>query len=560
MFRKVVFTLSLIMVFAIYAGAEEITKVKSQISDVTVFLQGAQITRTAKVNVSAGISEFVFEGVSPYLNTTSIKAGGEGNFIIMGVKYNTAYVQPGAKKENPVPQSIINKLRRIQDSLTDLGFEIERLTYKQSAWTKEKNMLENNKLMNGQGKSDSLPLFMDAMDFYRKKIHEINDALLDLRKAMYNASNLKTKLQLRYNELNQYKQRLESENQIPAKHLYQIIVTVSSKYVTSGSIFVNYYVNNASWSPSYDLRADNTSDPVQLNYKAHILQNTGEDWDNVKLTLSTMNPNRSNDKPVLSTWYLRFYSPGVAVISTSRTSNFLLDVEEESKSESISKDGYNAGAVAKQPLDYMQQITNMANVEFRIDLNYNIPSDGKSHQVNVMEKDIPSTYRHYVVPKVDREAYLTARLTGWESLNLLPGQANIYFQNTFVGTATIDPNTIEDTLDISLGRDQGIAVDRKKLKDKEITKIIGQNKEKTITIEVTVRNKKSIPTEVTIQDQIPVSGDSEIKVFFDEQSLEGAIYNSNTGMLTWHEQLAPQETKKVVFTYVIRYPKEKIVQ
>ncbi len=180
--------------------------------------------------------------------------------------------------------------------------------------------------------------------------------------------------------------------------------------------------------------------------------------------------------------------------------------------------------------------------------------------VSIMEEDVSSTYKHYVVPKMDQEAFLVARMNGWEDLNLLPGNANVYFMNTFVGTTYIDPNTIEDTLDVVLGRDQSIACSRKKLKDKEKTKIIGANKEKTITIEITVRNKKNETVNITVEDQVPVSAETDIKVNFDPESVPGASYNKDTGALTWDLTIKPRETKTLTFTYKIKYPKDQRIQ
>jgi uncharacterized protein (TIGR02231 family) len=206
---------------------------------------------------------------------------------------------------------------------------------------------------------------------------------------------------------------------------------------------------------------------------------------------------------------------------------------------------------------YTKQVTNMTNVEFKIDLKYSIPSDSKSHQVIVMESDIASEFEHFAVPKLSTDAFLISRMSGWEELNLLPGQANIYFLNTFIGSTYIDPNTIEDTLNISLGRDPGIAISRKKLKDKESTEIIGNDRVKKITIELTVRNKKNQAVSMTVEDQVPISGEEGIKVFFNPEEIEGETYYKNSGKLSWDIKLGAKETKKIKFSYKIKYPKNK---
>lgn len=528
-------------------------EVKSKITEATVFLQGAQISRTANATIPAGTSELVFNGVSPHLNTNSIKAGGTGNIIIMGVRFNNEYVPPGTKKEDAVPKAIKQKIKQINDSLVDINFLIENLNYKQSAWNKEKNMLENNQAMN----TDSLPMFMSAMEFYRKKIHEINEALMDVKRKLYHANMQKTKLNARLQELNTYKSNLESENVVAAKSLYQIIVTVSAKYATTATVNIDYFVNNASWYASYDLRAENSTSPMNITYKAHITQNTGEDWENINLTLSTMNPKLSNAKPILNTWYLRYYVNQIMRSSGNAPQSNMDMPVSESREEDQSMKRNQASQLSSA---YTQQVINMANVEFNIDLKYTIPSDGKAHQVAIMEEEVASTYEHYVVPKVSQEAYLTALVSGWEDLSLLAGNANIYFMNTYVGATYIDPNTIEDTLNLTLGRDKSIAVSREKVKDEVDTKIIGQNKEKTITMKITIRNKKNEAVKITVEDQIPVSGEEDIKVNFDENKFDGSLYDKDTGKLEWEVELKARETKTIEFTYKIKYPKNKKIQ
>jgi len=555
----------IIILFALltmHAKADNEKTVKSKISAVTVFLQGAQVTRTAATNIAYGTSRIIFEGVSPYLQTNSIRASGKGNFIIMETQFYTKHVPPGNKKTNAIPASVERRILGISDSLTELVFEIEDFTLKQKAWKMEKNMLEKNKLMQGQSKTDSLQLFMAAMDFYRLKIHDINKSLMVVKKELFYVNKLKSNLQKRLNELNNYKRKLMSENVIPAKYLYQIIVTVSAKSATYGTVKVNYFVNNASWQPSYDLRADNTKSPVNLTYKAKITQNTAEDWNNVAITLSTMNPNRSNIKPVLRPWKLRYYVQRIVhrnnvKAQTLSVSNIYMPTNDVNNENLEVKKAFIGDRPSQISSAYTQQVTNMTNVEFKIDLKYSIPSDNKSHQVIVMESDIASEFEHFAVPKLSTDAFLISRMSGWEELNLLPGQANIYFLNTFIGSTYIDPNTIEDTLNISLGRDPGIAISRKKLKDKESTEIIGNDRVKKITIELTVRNKKNQAVSMTVEDQVPISGEEGIKVFFDPEEVEGETYYKNSGKLSWDIKLGPKETKKIKFSYKIKYPKNK---
>ncbi|MFO7722470.1 MAG: DUF4139 domain-containing protein [Bacteroidales bacterium] len=545
------------------ASANEPKKVSSKIDKVTVFLQGAQIMRSASVSIQPGTTDIIFEGVSPNLNTGSLQAGGRGSFVVMGVRYNTEYTPPGTKKENAVPASLMKKIEMTQDTLSQMDFETETLNYRLQAWTTEKNMLERNKLITGEGKTDSLALFIQAMEYYRKKIHEINEKIVEVKMEQKKMNRRRAEITVRLNELLNYKSQLERDNVTQESYSYQVIVTVSSKASASGTVTINYLVGNASWVPFYELRAENSSQPVNMHYKAHISQNTGEEWKDVKLTLSTMNPQRQHIKPTLVPWVLRYFQPQAqyGYIQSNAAiplSQGVIVTNAYTNDESVSTKAMKAPAQSLSA--YTQQTINFSNVEFDIELPYSIPSDGKSHQVTVLEEKIDAQYKHYIVPKMEQEVYLMARLTGWEKLNLLPGNANIYFLNTIIGSTQINPNTINDTLNIALGKDPGISVTRKKLKDKESTKVLSNNIEKEIIIEITVRNKKDEKAEIQIEDQIPVSAEEDVKVRFTKETLAGAELNENTGALTWNITMKPKESKTITFSYIISYPKDKNLQ
>jgi uncharacterized protein (TIGR02231 family) len=165
-----------------------------------------------------------------------------------------------------------------------------------------------------------------------------------------------------------------------------------------------------------------------------------------------------------------------------------------------------------------------------------------------------ATYEYSTAPKLDRDAFLVAMATGWEEFNLLPGEANIFFEGTFVGTSFIDPNSVKDTLSISMGRDKRVVVQRDKLKDFSTRRTIGSNQRDSYAWEISVRNTKSEIVQIVVEDQIPVSQNNQIEVTV--QDVGGAKYNKDTGKLTWALSLKTNETKKVVFKYEVKYPKD----
>jgi uncharacterized protein (TIGR02231 family) len=208
-------------------------------------------------------------------------------------------------------------------------------------------------------------------------------------------------------------------------------------------------------------------------------------------------------------------------------------------------------AISMVPNTVLQRATTM---EFSIDAPFSIPADGVAHSVSVNNHTIAATYKHYCTPKLDRDAFLYARTTGWEDLNLLPGEANVFFEGTYVGKSYLDLDQPHDTLDISLGRDKGVTVERVKRKTTNEKAVIGSKRTVSVGWDITVRNTKSVSVELELRDQYPLSPKSEIEVKLEDKG--GADVNDQTGMLTWKLTVAPKETKKLGFAYSVKFPKD----
>ncbi|HBF87300.1 MAG TPA: hypothetical protein DDX39_01570 [Bacteroidales bacterium] len=545
--------ISLLIPFTGIANNEK--KVESNVKNVTVFLNSAQVTRTANVNIEAGVNDLIFEGVSPYLNTKSIQARGTGKYIILDVQYRIKYPEPQATIVSTLPQQILRGIKLLEDSLSDLSFDIENIYNKKEVLNLEKNVLLQNKFM--QGNVDTIPELKDAMEYLRKQLNDINLELNKLNRQNYNLTKLQSRQQERLNELKAYNSHINPPKQESPK--YQIVVTVSSDYPAQGKITLEYMVNNAGWSPEYDIRAEGTDKPINLVYKANVYQNSGEDWDNVNLKLSTITPNLSNNKPILPIQYLSYYYNNVVELCSKN---------RESKKDMNEAVAYGGASMqdediqldyskipASNSAQYTQVQQTMTNVEFDIKLAYSIPSDGQYHKVAIQNYELKTEYYHYLVPRIDKQAYLIARIADWGNLDLLTANANIYFEGTYVGETTINPSIMQDTLELSLGKDRGIIVERKKNLDEQRNVLIGSNVIKSISYEIIIKNNKLFASNLIIEDQLPISQQTDIKIQTIE--LSNAKHNETTGMLKWNLKLNSKESKTIKFSYEIEHNKDK---
>jgi uncharacterized protein (TIGR02231 family) len=209
---------------------------------------------------------------------------------------------------------------------------------------------------------------------------------------------------------------------------------------------------------------------------------------------------------------------------------------------------------AEYNTSYTTMQDNYVQAEFEIKLPYTIPSDNKTHIVAVMNKELPTKYVYRSVPKLDMNAYLTARVTGWEDMNLLPGQATLFFAGTYVGQTYLNSVEVNDTLNLTLGQDKSIVVKREKQKDKIKEKLLDNDKVYTFAYEIQVKNGNAKNIDIEIQDQLPLSNNKQVVI--EKENTNGASYEENTGILTWKNTIKAKDSKKINFSYTIKAPKE----
>ncbi|HTH55268.1 MAG TPA: DUF4139 domain-containing protein [Cyclobacteriaceae bacterium] len=523
---------------AMSALAQNNQSVTSKITDVTVFLNRAQVTRQVKTQLQNGKTELVVGGLTSMLDPQSIQVSGKGNFVILGTGHQQNYLT-----DVNMPKT----LKSLRDSIDWASKQISLEQSQKEILNKEEAMLLANQKIGGTNQNLSVAELKAMADFYRARLSEIVSSRMKEDEKIKKLQERMMKMQQQFN----------SQNEIYQRNTSEIVISVSAEAATSADLEINYVVSNAGWNPQYDIRAINTKSPLQLNYKANVFQGTGEEWKNVKLKLSTANPNQSGLKPELIAWYLNFYQPAqLSEMVTSRSPRMMkakMAREAEPESDKVKEATIEAPTIA----DYVTTIQTSLNTEFDIALPYTVTSASKPTLVDIRNYELKASYNYSTAPKLDNDAFLLAKATGWEELSLLPGEANIFFEGTFTGKSFIDPNNIKDTLSLSLGRDKRIVVKREKLKELTSRKFIGTNQKESYAWEISVRNTKSEPVRVSVEDQIPVSQNTQIEV--TPVDLANAVYNKDTGKLSWDLKLQPNETKKIVFKYEVKYPKDRQV-
>lgn len=540
----------------------------SNINKATVFLSGAQVFRqTSSIQIKKGVNEMVIKDVSPYVTQQQLQATAVGSFLILDVQLQTQYIPPSNFQELIVPVKTQKEITRLEDSILFLTFELERINEKLNNLASEKSMIMQSQLIKSGGTSDTLPEFKEIVTFYRAKLDDINELIVAWKKKKHKAGIRDAKHKIRLQELRTYAQKTKQPNE-PAKTRYHIVVTTYSDYSTSGKIKVNYFVNNAGWIPAYDLRANSTNEPIDITYKAHVFQNSGEDWDNVKLVLSTYDRTYSAVKPTAGVWRLDYTAnkPRPVVNISNNNSNELFysqnmasPVEARSAKAEMDASGmYEDVSLTYVPGASLSNISqNFSNVEFQVKLPYSIKADGSQKLMVVMNEKVDAKFFHYMLPRMNKYGFLQAKIGDWENLSLLPGKANIYFQQTIVGSTMINPAVMSDTMELTLGRDQGIVSTRKKISEKERKVGLSKRIVKEYTFEIEVRNNTRAAIDLTLEDLIPVTKNEDIKIKMVNGN--GAYLNDTNGMLTWKLKMKAGVKEIIRFTYSIEHEKDKPV-
>ncbi len=591
----------------------------NQIKEVTLFLSGAQVFETATGTLPAGESVLLVKGLSPFLDEKSIQVKGQGNFTIQAVNKRLDFLHE--KEQGEQAKALEIEIAEIEKRQSSLRNRIQVLGTKMS-------VLSANKSIGSSQAGTSMTALKATLDFFDAEHTKIANEELQINAQL--ASNDQ--------EIEALRNQLYALQQSDDKAKAEIRIRVKATGAGPATFQINYLVSNAGWYPKYDVRVKSITEPLQLQYKAEVFQNTGADWKNVKLRFSNANPNQGGQAPMIDKWelnYARYTTvnkfavpqtpgaisglvldeqgqplPGANVLvkgttigtSTDMEGRYSLTLPNTAKTlvfyfigmrtEELPIQGrsnLNVTLLADtQPLYELTVrgsssqlekrtlgvepfnssmdaaplmtnfVENQTTVEIQVAEPYSIKTNGERTLVDLKTYEIPATYRYIAIPKLDKDAFLLAEMADWSQYNLLEGESNLYFEDGFVGRSILNPAALQDTLQISMGRDRSLVMQREKVDQFSKKRTIGSNITESRGYEITLKNNKTQAVTLQVKDQIPVSVNSSIEVTPEE--LSGGTLDPVTGIVTWEITLAPGAQQKLSLRYEVKYPKsERII-
>ena len=530
------------MLMVLFANAININD--SKITDVTVFRNYAKETRMASAQIPEGNSEIIISNVSTYLDENSLQIATKGNVKILSVSSKLNYLIDKTKSSQVI---------KLTDSIEMMNDDVSWWNQQSIAFQDELKLLDENRKLANDKSTFTAAQVKELAELYRNRALELRKYIFDLNK----------KQKLNNDKIAKLKSQIAVLNGNQNMTVKEIILKINAKSAGLVSFKCSYIVSNAYWTPIYDIRAKNNNSPLQLDCRAKVVQNTGYDWKDVRLTLSTANPSANHNRPVLYPIYVDFFQPDYYDYKL-KTSSYgeaaqMMNMAAPAKidiARSTADDEFEEGLKATDNNVTIQE-GDMA-VEYNIETLQDVESDNKEHIVAIQEIEMPALYAYHTVPKLDMTAYLLARVTDWSKYNLLAGEANIFFDDNYVGKSYLNPNVSADTLLISLGRDEKINIKRVKLNDYSAKKLLSGNIKETKAFETTIKNNKNTSIEIELLDQFPISKNSQIEVTLEEAN--GATITEEYGKLVWKIKLQANESKKVKLIYTVKYPKDKQIK
>lgn len=325
--------------------------IDSKIEKAIVFLNGAQINRSGKTVVNPGTSEIIFKGISPYINKQSIQVKAEGNFTVFSVVHKLNYLQEQAKQNDML--KVEEQKEALQDKI-NMGNDLLGI------YRNEENLLSKNQAIVAQNTGLRTADLKEAADFHRLRLTELKQKETEVSKSLKKLNAEMAKLNKQQDELNKQASTATSE----------VVITVESKETANADLTLSYFVDKAGWYPTYDIRVTDILHPITMLYKANVYQSSGEDWKEVKLTLSTADPKQNGEKPNLPTWFLHYFMPKYYGISSATGNSYNPNVREVS-GRITDQDGNPVSFATVKIKGTPTGVSADANGNFRIVVPYN---------------------------------------------------------------------------------------------------------------------------------------------------------------------------------------------
>ena len=519
-------------------------QISAKLTDATVYLRGAALTHTASATLKSGSQEVLIDGLSPDIEINSLKVKANG-VLISATEFSQDYLTPREQAAH---------IKKLQDSL-DLYQEQLKDVQNELAVHKQLLKLVTDGTQNNMSQKEGSVSIADInanMELYRTKAAELQKSIDKDNK----------KIEMLKESVNRLKSQIAQDETENSQLNGMLRLSVSVPENISTTFTITYFTNMAQWVPCYDINIPSMDKSITLQSKAKVRQVTGLDWNNVKLTLSNATPNRSTVAPVFKAWFLKFqrqqqYSSFAKGYDAATSNSVSYEVAEENALRSNLAAPKTAAPILMN--DFVEVEDQDIQVSYNIAVPYDIPGNGKEKLIDLKSYDVKADFKYYSVPKLSDETYLVATLSDYEKYNLLPGEATVTFNNTFVGRTHLRPNDTESQITLTLTTEPRMTVKREKQRDFCSTKHVGNSTTVTQSYLITVKNNLNKSAKLTLKEQYPISNDKDIEVKDVTITPKATYDKTDIGVVTWDVELQAGETRTFTVTYSVKHPTDRTI-
>lgn len=521
--------------------AEEISDrpiLDAPIVEVTVFQDGARVLRRGTVGLSPGMRTVVLERLPDSLDASSARVVARGHGIAL------RDVEVGRTFQ---PEPAHADTQRLRDELDEARARLQAVVDEDAAEQARLDFLNNLS-------EAAATAFARAVGFGRAEhgvLAKMGDELAaGTGAALARRREIAARRRRAEREVEAAEQALAEGSAAPmlAVTLVTLRATLEVTEETTAELEVSYHVQGTSWQPLYDLRLQ--GERVTLDYLAEISQHTGEDWPEVPLALSTTRRGRHTQLPELSPWYVGVARPHPPMAVRA------------ARMAPMPGGSPPVGAAAPAPAApvfeeaaplFAQAEESGAAIVYRILAPLAVPSGGGGRKTTIARLELDAALDHLTVPTLAQEAYLRATVTNTSDVMLLPGPAGVFHEEEFVGRSEIGTVAPGEELDLQLGVDDRVRVERELRRRTTSKAMLGGTRTVEVAYDVTVENHRGAPARVTVLDHFPVSRDGEVKVRLRE-CVPKADEQDELGQLTWKLALEPGGKAVVRFAFTVEHP------
>jgi uncharacterized protein (TIGR02231 family) len=530
------------------SDAAEVKRVTAaaRLTNVTVYPDQAMTTRTATMPLQPGSYMIVFDNLPVLVRDDSVRVEGKGSAQanIVGMEVVRGFTEQ-------IPE------KRVKE-LTD---EIQVIERKRGALDSQSIGLANQKKFIESLRVAWSDRISKELAIGKPTVAELNEALGFIGSGMTKVEEQSRELEIQKRLFSAKIDALQREREqaTGSRQKESKSVEVGIEVAKGGELILELsaVTGQATWEPSYDVRLASDGKSAQMTFRAMVAQQTGEEWNNVSLSLSTARPSVSGTPPELYPWRVAFFRPIPPPAPLAAPSPV-----RAKKARASTEDVMGFAEEAPKPAEPATFLTaqiseEQTSVLFQIQRKVDIPSDGSKHGNVVTIEKLPVKLEFLAIPKLSQHVFLKSELVNQANYPLLPGRVNIFTGGNFTGSSSIKKVAAGEKFDLFFGTDEQLTVKREELKRHSEAGLFGKNRME-YRYKIEVQNFRNSSQTITIQDQLPLPSDDEIRVNLEEPSIKPDEIRGD-GRLSWKMPLQAGEKRDLLFGIRVEYPKDRDV-